>query len=60
MPLLSQPRVDSGLQEQLTATQEELDDANQKLEKSGKKLARLEEALDIKDEEIMTLRKSCQ
>ncbi|RUS72495.1 hypothetical protein EGW08_019749, partial [Elysia chlorotica] len=51
------PRVDSALQDQLTATQEELDEANQKLEKSGKKLARLEEALDIKDEEIMTLHK---
>jgi len=52
-----QPRVDSAIQDQLNAAQEELEEATQKLEKSDKKISRLEEALDIKDEEILTLRK---
>ncbi|XP_035827041.1 uncharacterized protein C10orf67, mitochondrial isoform X4 [Aplysia californica] len=51
------PRVDSALQDQLNTAQEELEEATQKLEKSDKKISRLEEALDIKDEEILTLHK---
>lgn len=51
------PRVDSALQEDLNRAQEELEESNKKLEKSNKKISRLEEALDIKDDEILTLHK---
>merc|ERR1711879_61186 len=37
--------------------QEELEDVTGRLEKSDKKVSRLEEALDIRDEEILTLHK---
>ena len=60
IPLISlflKPRVDSALQEDLNRAQEELEESNKKLEKSNKKISRLEEALDIKDDEILTLRK---
>ena len=54
--MIFQPRVDSALQEQLGTVQEELEETTQKLDKSEKKITRMEEALDIKDDEILTLR----
>merc|ERR1719239_945102 len=53
----SSPRVDSALQDELNQAMEDLQEANHKLEKKDKKIKRIEEALDIKEDENLTLNK---
>ena len=52
-----QPRVDSALQDELNQAMDDLQEANHKLEKKDKKIKRIEEALDIKEDENLTLSK---